>query len=177
MFFLYKENQYIHILLNHVFVRSVLCSYHILKNLERGLHKGSIDFLFLMLLLSTTLEIFAVMFTINHLGVIFKYAIYYLYGRSNQENVIMVNFMLIRAPYLIWYLSCQYRFIFFFDWLLDTPDLKSMILSIFVGHSLYFFLKVYPNLHYSKGKRPLDSPATFVDLVAPFFREEDRAQQ
>ena len=100
----------------------------------------------------------AVVFTINHLGIIFKYSIYYLYGRANEDNVIMVNLMLIRAPYLIWYQSIKTRFIFFFDWLLDTPDLKSMILSILVGHTLYFFLKVFPNLHYSRGKRPLDSP-------------------
>jgi uncharacterized membrane protein len=51
-----------------------------------------------------------------------------------------------------------FRFIFFFDWLLETPDLKSMIISILVGHAIYFFLKVYPNLHYSGGRRPLDSP-------------------
>ena len=58
------------------------------------------------------------------------------------------------------------RFIFFFDWLLDTPDLKSMIISIVVGHTIFFFLRVYPNLHYSKGKRPLDSP----DLLYSVFQ-------
>lgn len=56
-----------------------------------------------MVVLCATLEILAVVFSINHLGVIFKYAIYYLYGRSNEDNVIMVNLMLVRAPYLIWY--------------------------------------------------------------------------
>lgn len=33
-----------------------------------------------------------------------------------------------------------------------------MILSILIGHTLYFLLKVFPNLHYSGGRRPLDSP-------------------
>ena len=51
--------------------------------MERGLHRGSIDFFFLMVVLFCVLESFAVVFSINHLGVIFKYAIYYLYGRFN----------------------------------------------------------------------------------------------
>jgi hypothetical protein len=80
-----------------------IVSYSILKNLERGLHRGSVDFLFLMVLLCAALEILAAVLSINHLGVIFKYAIYYLYGRANEDNVLMVNLMLLRAPYLIWY--------------------------------------------------------------------------
>jgi hypothetical protein len=79
-------------------------SYNILKNLERGLHRGSVDFLFLMCVLCGVLELLAAVFTINHLGIIFKYAIYYLYGRSNEGNVVMVNLMFVGAPYLIWYL-------------------------------------------------------------------------
>jgi|JI6StandDraft_1071083.scaffolds.fasta_scaffold370126_1 hypothetical protein len=41
---------------------------------------------------------------------------------------------------------------------MDTPDLKSMVLSILLGHILFFLLKVYPHLHFSKGGRPLDAP-------------------
>jgi hypothetical protein len=55
-----------------------------------------------MTVLCSILEVLAAILAINHLGIIFKYAIYYLYGRSNEDNVIMVNLMLIRAPYLIW---------------------------------------------------------------------------
>jgi hypothetical protein len=71
------------------------------------LHRGSIDFLFLVMVLCTVLDIIAAFFTINHLGVIFKYAIYYLYGRTNEDNLIMVNLIFLRAPYLIWF-SCYY---------------------------------------------------------------------
>ena len=81
----------------------IIFFYHMLKNLERGLHKGSLDFLYLMTVLWTVLQTLAATFTINHLGNIFKYTIYYLYGRSNEDNVVMVNLMPIRAPYLIWY--------------------------------------------------------------------------
>jgi hypothetical protein len=57
-----------------------------------------------MCVLCGVLELLAAVFTINHLGIIFKYAIYYLYGRSNEGNVVMVNLMFVGAPYLIWYL-------------------------------------------------------------------------
>lgn len=56
-----------------------------------------------MAVLTAVLEFLAAVLTINHLGIIFKYSIYYLYGRANEDNVIMVNLMLLRAPYLIWY--------------------------------------------------------------------------
>ena len=80
---LHQKTQYLYILRSHVLVNRCLLSYHILKNLERSLHRGSIDFLFLMFVLSLSLEIIASFFSINHLGNIFKYSIYYLYGRNN----------------------------------------------------------------------------------------------
>lgn len=53
------------------------------KNLERGFNRGSIDFLFLVFLILSILYGLAWALSINHLGIIFKYVIYYMYGRTN----------------------------------------------------------------------------------------------
>lgn len=50
------------------------------------------------------------------------------------------------------------RFILLIDWIQDTADFKSTILSIAIGHTLYFLLKVYPNLKYSICKNAFDTP-------------------
>jgi len=74
-----------------------------LKNLERGgFRRGSIDFLFIIVLICSTLYGLSIVFTINYLGPIFKYTIYYIYGRNNHDQLVLINFLPIRAPYLLW---------------------------------------------------------------------------
>ena len=74
-----------------------------LKNLERGgFNRGSVDFLFLILLILVLIYVLAWSLSINHLGTIFKYVISYLYGRTNYQQIILINMIPIRAPFLIW---------------------------------------------------------------------------
>lgn len=77
-------------------------SYHMLKNLERGFNRGSIDFLYLIVVICTLLYSVAWALSINYLGLIFKYVIYYLYGRTNYDHIVHINLIPIRAPFLIW---------------------------------------------------------------------------
>lgn len=74
-----------------------------IKNLERGgFNRGSVDFLFLILVIIFIIYIFAWFLSINHLGIIFKYVLYYLYGRTNYQQILLINLIPIRAPFLIW---------------------------------------------------------------------------
>lgn len=57
-------------------------------------------------------------------------------------------FLFLRAPYLIWMLLLM-------DWLVETPDLKSIVLSIVIGHTIYFLINVFPKLFFWGRKRPL----------------------
>jgi hypothetical protein len=72
------------------------------KNLERGFNRGSIDFLFLIFTIICVLYTLAWTLSINYLGIIFKYVIYYLYGRTNYDHVIRINLLPVRAPFIIW---------------------------------------------------------------------------
>lgn len=72
------------------------------KNLERGFNRGSIDFLFLITVIISTIYGLAWAMSINYLGFIFKYVIYYLYGRTNYDHIIHINLIPVRAPFLIW---------------------------------------------------------------------------
>lgn len=76
-----------------------------LKNLERGFSRGSIDFLYVMAVLTGSLYLLGSILSINYLGILFKYTVYYLYGRTNYDQFIHINLIPIRAPYLIWYPS------------------------------------------------------------------------
>lgn len=40
--------------------------------------------MFIVVVMTSLMEVLAALLTINHLGAIFKYAIYYLYGRTNE---------------------------------------------------------------------------------------------
>ena len=104
-----------------------------------------------MLVVCGAIEGIAIMYGINQLGEIFKYTLYYIYGRTNEHDRILVNLLPIRAPYLIWY-------IVFFEWLLEAPELKSIIISLLLGHSVFFLLKVMPELHFWKKVKLLDPP-------------------
>ena len=75
------------------------------KNLERGFNRGSIDFLFLITIIISAIYGLAWAMSINYLGFIFKYVIYYLYGRTNYDHIIHINLIPVRAPFLIWYFS------------------------------------------------------------------------
>ena len=56
LFFLPEKVQLLHLFRDHVLVLMQNdLSYHIMKNLERGLHRGSIDFLYLLMILCGTL--------------------------------------------------------------------------------------------------------------------------
>ncbi len=73
------------------------------QNLERGFNRGSIDFLYLVFLILSILYGFAWAFGINHLGIIFKFVIFYMYGRTNSDHEVQLNFIPVRAPFVIWY--------------------------------------------------------------------------
>jgi hypothetical protein len=51
-----------------------------------------------------------------------------------------------------------YRLLFLLDWVTDTPELKNIVVGIVLGHSLFFLIKVYPNLYFSKQRKLLDTP-------------------
>lgn len=73
-----------------------------LKSLERGFNRGSVEFLYLITIILFAIYVLATIFSINYLGIIFKYVIYYIYGRTNYEHVIRLNLIPVRAPFLIW---------------------------------------------------------------------------
>ena len=102
---LLQEGQLLFLLLAALHVPSGQFRYHMLKNLERGFNRGSVDFLFNIVLILGTLYALAFAFSIGYLGIIFKYVIYYLFGRTNSEHFIMINLIPMRAPFLIWYSS------------------------------------------------------------------------
>lgn len=54
-----------------------------LKSLERGFNRGSVEFLYLISIILSAIYVLATYFSINYLGIIFKYVIYYIYGRTN----------------------------------------------------------------------------------------------
>jgi hypothetical protein len=51
------------------------------------------------------------------------------------------------------------RLMFLIDWLTGNPDLKSCIISIFLGHTLYFIYNVYPKMRFVENKEFFDTPA------------------
>jgi hypothetical protein len=48
---------------------------------------------------------FAICLKISFLSGIFIYAMYYYYGRIHSNRIIIVNFLPMRASFLIWYSS------------------------------------------------------------------------
>lgn len=73
-----------------------------LKNLERGFNRGSIDFLYLVVVVCLVLYTLATLLSISYMGLIYKYVFYYLYGRTNYDQFLQINLIPIRAPFLIW---------------------------------------------------------------------------
>lgn len=71
------------------------------------------------------------------------------------------------------------------DWLSGNPDVKSCIISIILGHTLYFVYNIFPNLRFVENKVFFDTPALLYILpiicsvrsVAPLFNEEHAQRQ
>lgn len=41
---------------------------------------------------------------------------------------------------------------------METPELKNLVISIVIGHTLFFLIKIYPHLYFSGNKKILDTP-------------------
>ena len=83
---------------------------------KSGLKRGSIDYLYMLLLLHVILFFFASVFKIYSLNDIFMFVLYYLNGRKDRNQIIIINFMPIRSPYLVWYLI-------FVNWVMRKLDI------------------------------------------------------
>lgn len=78
------------------------------------------------------------------------------------------------------FLSYIQRFILLIEWIFGSHDLKSCVLSIVIGHSLYFVYNVYPKMRFVENKEFFDTPnflyafcyMNSVRAVAPLFNEE-----
>ncbi len=82
------------------------CSISISSSVERSSFKrGSIDFLYFLILMSGLIYFFAIVLKINFLSNIYIYAMYYYYGRIHSNRIIIINFLPMRASFMIWYLS------------------------------------------------------------------------
>lgn len=90
------------------------------------------------------------MLKINFLSNIFIFSMYYYYGRIHSNQIVIINLLPMRASFMIWYFNVLiFRFILLLDWIFGSPDLKSCILSIFIGHTLYFMYNVYPKMRFA----------------------------
>ncbi len=79
-------------------------SINISSSVERSSFKrGSIDFSYFLVLMCTLIYFFAILLKISFLSGIFIYAMYYYYGRIHSNRIIIVNFLPMRASFLIWY--------------------------------------------------------------------------
>ena len=58
----------------------------------------------MLFLLHLVLFVFASIFKIYSLNDIFMFVLYYLNGRKDMNQIIIINFLPIRSPYLVWYL-------------------------------------------------------------------------
>lgn len=80
-------------------------SISISSSVERSSFKrGSIDFLYFLILMSGLIYFFAIVLKINFLSNIYIYAMYYYYGRIHSNRIIIINFLPMRASFMIWYL-------------------------------------------------------------------------
>ena len=41
---------------------------------------------------------------------------------------------------------------------METPEVKNLAISILIGHTLFYFIKVYPKLYMTGGQQILDTP-------------------
>ncbi len=56
------------------------------------------------------------------------------------------------------------------EWVIGNPDFKGTIVSVFLGHTLYFLNSVYPKLRFSVGKRDLfETPRFLIEYLTPLF--------
>lgn len=79
-------------------------SINISSSVERSSFKrGSIDFLYFLMMMSAMIWIFAILLKINFLSNIYIYAMYYYYGRIHSDRIIIINFLPMRASFMIWY--------------------------------------------------------------------------
>jgi len=54
-------------------------------------------------MMSGLIFFFAILLKINFLSNIFIYAMYYYYGRIHSDRIIIINFLPMRASFMIWY--------------------------------------------------------------------------
>ncbi len=100
------KQQNLFFLLQLYFLYAILLySINISSSVERSSFKrGSIDFLYFLCLLCLMIYAFAICLKISFLSGIFIYAMYYYYGRIHSNRIIIVNFLPMRASFLIWYI-------------------------------------------------------------------------
>jgi Derlin-2/3 len=97
------------------------------------------------------LYIAAILFKIYSLHGIYTFVLYYLIGKKHRNMIFFINIVPIRAPYLAWYLL-------FLNWVVRKLDITENLISIFVGHTFYYFTKISPELPFSNKVNYLDTP-------------------
>ena len=55
------------------------------------------------------------------------------------------------------------------EWVIGDPDFKGTIVSVFLGHTLYFLTGVYPKLKFVMKKELFDTPRFLVDYLTPIL--------
>jgi hypothetical protein len=118
---------------------------------KSGFKRGSVDYLYFNILVLVPLYVSATIFKIYSLNDIYTFVLYYLNGRKDRDQLFIINFIPIRGPYLVWYLV-------FLNWVVRKLDITENLISIFVGHTFYFFSKVNPRLPFSNKVNYLDTP-------------------
>lgn len=82
------------------------------SSIERSSFKrGSIDFMYFLILMFLFIYFFAILLKINFLSNIFLFAMYYYYGRTHSNQMVIINLLPMRASFMIWYFCDLSRFI------------------------------------------------------------------
>ena len=56
------------------------------------------------------------------------------------------------------------------EWVIGDPDFKGTVVSIFLGHTLFFINDIYPKLKFSSTKKDIfDTPKFMVDYLTPIL--------
>ena len=109
------------------------------------------DYLYVLVLLHGILFVCASLFRIYSLNDIFMFVLYYINGRKDRNQIIIINFLPISSPYLVWYLV-------FVNWVMRKLDITENILSILIGHTFYFFGNLSARMPFFPYKNALDPP-------------------
>ena len=106
---------------------------------KNGFKRGIIDYLYFNLLCFGIIYALAFSFGISSLTGIYRYSLFYYFGRVHSDRLIIINFIPIRAPYCLWFMLA-------IEWLTGDTSLYNDLLGLLVGHCLYFMFNIYHRL-------------------------------